>query len=391
MPKRAALSAPGQKEKHPFMTEFLNITEETLRANGAYWTAREIAQQPDAWRQVCKDIAANRTALDAWLDGVLAHEGLRIILTGAGTSAYVGKALAPHLSKTLSRRVEDISTTDIVANPDGWLLRDKPTLLISYARSGNSPESVGAYQLADQIVENCFHLVIVCNKDGELAKAAEQAKNSYCLLMPEATLDQSFAMTSSYTSMLVATLCVFTGCGTQLESASNVTEALLLHELDDIRALAGSGFKRIAYLGSGCLMGVATEAALKMLELSAGGVDCYAESPLGFRHGPKSMVDDTTAVVVLPSSHAYTRKYDNDLIDELRRDNQFKALRDLSELPAVQQTGLEDIWLGLPYIVFCQLLAFYTALAHGVTPDNPCPSGEVNRVVQGVAIYDFEG
>ncbi|WP_417455664.1 SIS domain-containing protein [Kordiimonas sp.] len=373
------------------MTEFLNMTEESLRANGAYWTAREIAQQPAAWRKVCTDVAAQRTALDAWLEGVLAHEGLRIILTGAGTSAYVGKALAPHLSKALSRRVEDISTTDIVANPDGWLLRDKPTLLISYARSGNSPESVGAYELADQIVENCFHLVIVCNKEGALAKAARQAANSYCLLMPEETLDQSFAMTSSYTSMLVATLCVFTGCDAQLEAAAAATEQLVANGQDDIRALARTGFKRIAYLGSGALMGVATEAALKMLELSAGRVDCYAESPLGFRHGPKSMVDDTAVVVVLPSSDAYTRKYDSDLIAELRRDNQFKALRDLSELPALQGANMGDIWLGLPYIAYCQMLAFYTSLAHDVTPDNPCPSGEVNRVVQGVAIYGFEG
>ncbi len=103
------------------------------------------------------------------------------------------------------------------------------------------------------------------------------------------------------------------------------------------------------------------------------------------------MVDDTTVVVVLPSSNPYTRRYDNDLIAELKRDNQCAALRDLSELPALQGVSLDDIWLGLPYIVYCQLLAFYTSLAHGVTPDNPCPSGEVNRVVQGVAIYGFEG
>jgi hypothetical protein len=50
-------------------------------------------------------------------------------------------------------------------------------------------------------------------------------------------------------------------------------------------------------------------------------------------------------------------------------------------------TDIADVWTAFPYIVYCQTLAFYKALQLGISPDNPCPGGEVNRVVQGVTIY----
>ncbi len=80
-------------------------------------------------------------------------------------------------------------------------------------------------------------------------------------------------------------------------------------------------WKRIVYLGSGGLQGAARESALKVLELTAGKLAAFYDSPTGFRHGPKSLVDNETLVVVFVSSHPYTRQYDLDLLAELRRDN----------------------------------------------------------------------
>ncbi|MFC6980591.1 SIS domain-containing protein [Microbulbifer taiwanensis] len=154
-----------------------------------------------------------------------------------------------------------------------------------------------------------------------------------------------------------------------------------------MRALAQRDFRRVVFLGAGGLKGIATEAALKMLELTAGQVDCHAESPLGFRHGPKSMLDESTLVILLQSNDGYCRRYDDDLLEELRRDGTTEWISCPAEL--VDGSGLEDAWLALHYIVFAQLLAFYKSLALGITPDNPCPTGEVNRVVQGVTIHPF--
>ncbi|EKE77529.1 SIS domain-containing protein [Gallaecimonas xiamenensis] len=359
----------------------LMMDEDRLKAAGAYWTAKEIAQQPEIWAQLAVGQQSRQ-----WLAAQLAEPGLRIILTGAGTSAYVGLSLAPYLSQRLGRLVEAISTTDLVANPDQYLLPQVPTLLVSYARSGNSPESVAAMALASQLCGQCRHLVISCNGEGELARLAGDLPGSHCLLMPPQTLDQSFAMTSSFSTMLLATLQLF-GDQEGLDWALAASRHILAEALPAIRELAERPFTRVAFLGAGVLKGIATEAALKMLELSAGRVDAHAETPLGFRHGPKSMVDADTLVVLLDSGQPHCQLYDQDLHDELARDGKALALLRSNRW---LQGGL-DPWRALPSVLLAQLLAFHKSLALGISPDNPCPTGEVNRVVQGVRIHRFEG
>lgn len=365
------------------MSSYLNIASDELKARQGYWTAKEIAQQPQCWLQMSQEIAAQRNDIDQWLQPLLSNDKRRIILTGAGTSAYVGETLAPFLSEHLGRVVEAVSTTELVSNPEQYLLKDVPTLLVSFARSGSSPESVATVNLANQLVADCSHLFVTCNRDGELAALSQTFDNQYLLLTPSETLDKSFAMTSSFTTMMLAALLVFAPDNKMLDKTVATTCILLEQSLTQIRLLAEKPFNRIVFLGSGGLKGIATEAALKMLELSAGKVDCYSESPLGFRHGPKSIVNNETLVVMLSSLSDYRIPYETDLLDELERDKQTKLIYQLGH------KGLSDIWLSFPYIVYCQALAFYKALDCNVTPDNPCPTGEVNRVVQGVTIYPF--
>ena len=50
---------------------------------------------------------------------------------------------------------------------------------------------------------------------------------------------------------------------------------------------------------------------------------------------------------------------------------------------------MENIMLGLDFIMFAQTLAVMKSLSMGITPDNPCPTGEVNRVVKGVTLYPY--
>ena len=57
-----------------------------------------------------------------------------------------------------------------------------------------------------------------------------------------------------------------------------------------------TGVSRVVYLGSDVLKGVAQESALKVLELTAGKVVALHDSPMGFRHGPKSVTDDDTVI-----------------------------------------------------------------------------------------------
>jgi len=372
------------------MSELLSYNAEFLKSKNGYWTAREICQQPRIWREAASYIEENSDRISAWLSPLLKQKDLRIILTGAGTSAYVGEAIAPHLSQQTGRIFEAISTTDIVGNAKQYLIKDIPTLLISYGRSGNSPESVAAVELANQMVTNCYHLVITCNPEGSLALSAQNKKNVLSLLMPEGTLDQSFAMTSSFTSMLVSTLAIFQPQPEQLEQAAQWADSFLESGIESLKKHALQPTQRLVFLGAGGLQGIAREAALKVLELTSGQVLSYCESPLGFRHGPKSLMNADTEVVFLCSNDSYTKLYDQDLLNELHRDNQALAITCLNNNFFGQTAELDDVWASLPYILYCQILAFFKSMQANITPDNPCPSGEVNRVVQGVTIYPLD-
>ena len=361
-------------------------------------TEREISQQPDVWRETARIVAGRRAELDGFLRPLLAEPDLRIVLTGAGTSAFVGEVAAPGLARRLHRRVEAIATTDLVSDPLGRLAEDVPTLLVSFARSGNSPESLAATALADQVLQRVHHLVITCDVDGELSRAHQGRERSFVLLTPERANDAGFAMTSSFTSMLLSALLAFLGEDDRTVDALAAAGEQVLGARDRVEALVDRDADRVVFLGSGPLTGVARESALKMLEITAGGVDTYFDSALGFRHGPKAVLDDRTLVVVYTSSDPYTRAYDEDIARELREGIGEDAVvvvrageaRSTADHALVGLDGVEDAWLALPFVVVGQLLALHASVRGGVETDNPFPGGSVNRVVQGVTIHPLE-
>lgn len=370
--------------------QILECDVESLKTKGSYWTAHEIAQQPSIWREAVSEIERQRSSIDAWLSPVMAKPNLRIVLTGAGTSSFIGETMAPWLSQKLSRRFDSVSTTDIVGDPGKCFPEDVPTLLVSFGRSGDSPESVASVELADTVLSDCSHLVLTCNPDGYLAKSNGKNGNSFCLLMPSDAHDHGFAMTSSFTSMLVSCAAIFTPIEKQVSAAAEITRGVIDEHALTARALANKNFERLVVLGAGCLFGIAREASLKTLELSAGHVVPLFDTPLGFRHGPKSVVDAKTLVIHLQSANEYSKGYDEDLLNELLRDYDPSQVVPLSPGSLGFEEGvLDEFWIALPYIVYCQMFAYFTALAHDVTADNPCPTGEVNRVVQGVEIYKY--
>ncbi|MBE2894704.1 SIS domain-containing protein [Spirabiliibacterium falconis] len=386
------------------MEQYLGFTLDALEKQSAVMTAKEINQQPSSWAKALKNLDAQKAQVLDFIQPVMAADVSRIIFTGAGTSAFVGHSIAPAVRTITGKRTESIATTDIVSNPYQYFSEDIPTLLISFARSGNSPESVAAVDLANQCLSNVRHLLITCNEKGALFVNGSKQDNALPLLMPAETNDGSFAMTSSFSSMMLTTLSVFfLSQGSVAERFGYIaenTEKLIPRYVDYVKSIIDDGIERIIYLGSGGLQGLAQESALKILELTAGQVVATYDSPMGFRHGPKSIVNNKTMIVEYLSNNEYTRLYDVDLLKELRRDGiarRVTALTALSDESIVnpdvlQLDGFEnahDFELLFPYIVFAQIYALYSSLKHNITPDNPCPTGEVNRVVQGVIIHKF--
>lgn len=390
------------------MESLLKKDIESLKKSNAYFTAKEINQQPELWRETVSTLQEKKKEIQAYIENRKIMPGLRIILTGAGTSAYIGDIAAPYLSKKLNLKIDAIPTTDIVSSPEDYLKAEVPTILVSFARSGNSPESLAAYNLAEQLVQNLSQIVITCNEEGQLAKQCMKNSENLLLFMPKESNDKSFAMTSSFTCMLLTALLIFDLNNFDknmsiLDCVVKQGEAILSTKVEEMAELVELGYERVVYLGSSSLAGLSKEAALKNLELTSGKVCTICESTLGFRHGPKSIINDKTLAFVFVSSDEYTRKYDLDIIREINNDKGSHKvvpitqssewiLKDDAYKVLVSDncnTTLDDAYAAIDYILYAQLFSFFYSLYLGISPDNPKPDGTVNRVVKGVNIYDY--
>ena len=385
-----------------------NYTEEQMKENFSTFTVHEIYQQPATWRKTCAQLASCKDELQKFVDQVVKAPDFDIVLTGAGTSEFVGNSLYHALNKKYDFKVKSYASTDIVPNPEDTLSRTKPTLLVNFGRSGNSPESVGSVEAAEVVCENIYHLFVTCNCEGALSKLADKHDNCFALNLTPETHDKSFAMTSSYSNMYLATYLAL-----NLDRLEEITAAVeklcaagenfLNNQYEEVAKIVSDfDFNRIVYLGNIALKGVAQESALKMLELTAGKVATMYDSQLGFRHGPKSIINDNTLTVAYLSDDPYRRRYEMDLIKEMsgqRKGNKIavvyntdcEEVKELVDYTVQFKVGeaMENVMLGLDFIMFAQTLAVMKSLSMGITPDNPCPTGEVNRVVKGVILYPY--
>ena len=384
------------------------LSTKELAELGAEITTKEIKQQPELWQETLTIYQEKQEAIAAFLRTIKqkTDKRIRVVFTGAGTSQYVGDTIVPYLNKTGATAdylFESIATTDIVAAPEQVLFADEPTLLVSFARSGNSPESLAAVKIVDQFVADSYHLTITCAADGSLAQQAAADEASYLLLMPERSNDAGFAMTGSFSCMALSALLIFdqtplTEKGHYVETLSRLGQEVIDRETE-LQVLTDRSFKRIVYLGSGTLSGLTREAQLKVLELTAGKIATVFDSSMGFRHGPKSFVDDQTLVFVFVSNTPYTRQYDLDMLEELKSDGIAAAVTAIGQPAAVNFSGtnfffpddisLPDGYLALADIVFAQTIALLASIKVGNTPDTPSPTRTVNRVVKGVTIHPY--
>lgn len=370
-------------------------------------TADEIRQEPRLWLETCEIVKNQKAEITDFIADYV-KAGSRIILTGAGTSDYVGDTVVTTINKLVDAQVEAIATTDIVSSPYEFIEEDVPTLLVSFARSGNSPESIGAYDLFQENIKKVGQLVITCAAEGELAKRADAGDNALTVLMPDGSNDKGFAMTSSYSCMTLASLLVFDldrleENTTYVKAIASQGDTILDTRYDEVQKMVDYGCSRVVYLGSGFLGQMCQEMALKNMELTSGKVLTFNESVMGFRHGPKSIINDDTMVVILMSGDPYTRVYDLDLVDEINGDDGEHKLVVISydadatladrcdQFIEIGGAAVPEIFKCFNYLLFGQLFGLFNSMKHGITPDNPRPDGTVNRVVKGVTIHPYKG
>ncbi len=384
--------------------EYLNCDESQLKSSGGYYTAKEISQQPELWVKTYYKLFKEKEKIQKFLNKILSKNCPYVILTGAGTSAFIGEALEGPYQKKLGVYTRAIATTDLITHPENYFIRSRPTLLISFARSGDSPESLASVDLANKYCDDLYKLNITCNKEGKLATRMDP-DNSYVFLLPEETNDVSLAMTSSFTSMLLAGLLILDINEIEkllplVNRVKDYGNHILKDCTGDLRKLAETVFQRMVFLGSGPLFGAAHESHLKVQELSDGNIICTYDSFLGFRHGPRAVANEATIITYLLSNNCHAGKYELDLIRSVNSTS--KGHRSIAigngydpqeftfDLPIVFTDDISDLpeeFLPVIFILPAQIIGFFKSLSLGLSPDSPSDSGSITRVVQGVTIY----
>jgi tagatose-6-phosphate ketose/aldose isomerase len=387
-------------QRQPKAAEFLGKNPEEQTRLGYFHTLREICQQPSTWLQTDALMRESAGKLRSVLSGITS-----LALTGSGSSEYAGDCVRLPLRNELGVATEAIGAGVLLSYGAKALPPGKPGLMVSFARSGDSPESVGALAWMLQSQPDLRHLVLTCNSAGSLAKNYRNDPRVTVITLDDVTNDKSLVMTSSFTNLVLAGrfLGLLDRPQRYSEVCSQLSEtatALIQKYFGTFAQVAAKPFTRVVYLASGARFAGTREASLKMLEMTAGRVTSVCETYLGLRHGPMSYIHEDTLVVAYLSSDPNLRAYEIDLLRESDQKNlgllklvlgeniPKEVLRDQDV--AIECEGLAKIGdENCPVIdvLAGQLLAFFRCLEAGLRPDSPSEGGVINRVVQKFALH----
>ena len=390
------------------LSRLLALSEDERAVRGLVHTPREIRQQPDTWRRTYELFSEAAGGVRDFLAGagMTDGEGVRptVYLVGAGTSDYIGRALASLLRREWRCEVQAVPSTDLLTDMDDYRIQGRPYLWVSFSRSGDSSEGVAVIEAALERCPTVKHLIVTCNGAGRMARDFGGRENVFTLVLDDAVNDRGLAMTSSFSNMVIAGQCLahvgnLKPYGLVVEELAARAEGFLGAAADAAAGLAAGRFTKFCFLGSGALRAVAVESALKVLELTAGRVYTWSESFLGVRHGPLSAVDAETLVVGFLSGDERRRAYELDLLREVKGKGLAGRIVAVWPGPRAQSGEFEDsLSLGLDEgfddlyrppldVIFGQLLGLFSSLGQGLKPDTPSPKGAISRVVAGVQIH----
>jgi tagatose-6-phosphate ketose/aldose isomerase len=387
----------------------LPATEKETR--GLVHTPREILQQPTTWRRTYEKVLQLAPSIEdfllrAGLSGS-AQRPLTILLVGAGSSDYVGKCLCALLQKQWSCEVQAVPSTDLLTNMEEYVLPGRSYLWISFSRSGDSSEGVAVLKSALERYPEVRQLIVTCNERGQMARSFNDRANVFSIVLDEEVNDRGLAMTSSFSNMVIvgqalAHLRELKTYDAILDDLSTAASLVLPAAADLCERLVREGFAKVCFLGTGPLKGVATESALKVLELTDGRVMSFSESFLGLRHGPLAAIDRDTLVVGFLSGDEKRRAFELDLVKEIcdkrltgkcavvspsgRGDSPVSGLRENTIVLGFRHE-IADFYRPPVDVLVGQLVGLFASLREGLRPDTPSPQGAISRVVSHVTIY----
>jgi glutamine---fructose-6-phosphate transaminase (isomerizing) len=263
-----------------------------------------------------------------------------VVVIGCGTSYYLAQSIAAALNQNPNHSA--------IAVPSGeWHLRrhdyigDTKVQILALSRSGSTTETIAAAKASLEAGERVIG--ISCEPNSELAKVSSQ-----CIYAPTHPLED-IVMTTSASLMLLVGLAL---AGQKITSQQIQAAQKLLEDHKNHFDRLIQNRSHFVYLGGGALYGIASEGALKLMEMSLSFSQAY--HPLEYRHGPISLIDEHSLVVMLYSPD--TLEQESKLVTELREKgakvigfggvgdlnlelSETSSLRGLIALPTLQ-------WLG---------------------------------------------
>jgi glucosamine--fructose-6-phosphate aminotransferase (isomerizing) len=340
-----------------------------MSTDGHTW--QEILSQPQSWQSTLDGFAADRPALEAFLERA---DFEQVAVVGCGSTYYLAQCAASTFTHWTGRPARAFPSSEVWLFPN-TIPRDR-WLLLAVSRSGTTTETLRALERFREAVGGPV-LTITCYPESPLAQRAD-----FTLAALHAQ-EQSIAQTRSFTSMLLlaqALTAAMMQNEARLEHLGRLPSLLndLTDRMGDLPRHLGADLtiERIFFLGAGPLYGVASEAMLKTKEMSLSYAEAY--HPLEFRHGPMSMVNEHTLVA--------------GFLSDTGQPEQVRVLKDMKELGARTLALVEDgsalagwraddvvelrsglsEWERVPlYLPPLQLLAYHRALAKGLDPDRP--------------------
>lgn len=330
-------------------------------------TYHEITSQPDAWEDALRAFAGLETAVrDAW-----AALGIRnVVFAGCGSTHYLSLTAA-----ALFRELTGVPTQGVPASEilfyDDTVPDPATTLLVAVSRSGTTTETLAAIDRFRER-DGAAVWVVTCYPESPMAAGAD-------LVLPAtAAREESVAQTRSFASMLMLcqalAACVAGADWRALERVPDLGRDLIARSEPLARAIGGRlTDDRLYFLGSGSRYGLASEAMLKMTEMSL--TVAAAFHFMEFRHGPMSMVEPGTQIVGLLS--AGQAPHERAVLREMQALGAATLVLDPTGDPgdatwSIALPGDLPAWArAILYLPPLQLLACHRALAKGLDPDQP--------------------
>jgi glutamine---fructose-6-phosphate transaminase (isomerizing) len=329
----------------------------------------DIKKQADAWKSALEAVDEQIEAIEALVGDSLED----VLFTSCGSPYYLGLSNALLWKEELGVRASVFPSSEAMLFPEATLPREGDPLLMSASRSGETTETVKAVEAFAKRFPGRT-VLIGCKPGSTLDRVADIS-----IMIPEGYEDV-IPQTRSFTSMylaaqyLVSLLARDAKLADALKALPDVLPALLDRWEPEVRRIAESDWESTVFLGGGPLYGVATEATLKLIEMSLSSAVSY--HTLEVRHGPRSVIDESTLVVSLGSRRG--RKHENQVLTELAAnahptvlalssDGEQDLGEDVSGIPL--GGNVPEHALGLLYLPLLQLLAYHRAVHMGVDPD----------------------